>query len=129
MNKKNILLIILFQFCFSQGFSVEPDEVLKNNILENRARNISKELRCLVCQNEDIDNSNADIARDLRLLIRKKLLEGETEKEIISFIHSRYGDYILYKPPIRIDTLLLWFFPFIIFFFFIYFFFRKRDPK
>ena len=56
-------------------------------------------------------------------------LDSETEKEIISFIHSRYGDYILYKPPIRIDTLLLWFFPFIIFFFFIYFFFRKRDPK
>ena len=129
MNKKNILLIILFPFFFSQGFSVEPDEILKNNILENRARNISKELRCLVCQNEDIDNSNADIARDLRLLIRKKLLEGETEKEIISFIHSRYGDYILYKPPIRIDTLLLWFFPFIIFFFFIYFFYKKRDPK
>ena len=59
MNKKNILLIILFPFFFSQGFSVEPDEILKNNILENRARNISKELRCLVCQNEDIDNSNA----------------------------------------------------------------------
>lgn len=129
MNKKNILLIILFQFFFSQGFSVEPDEVLKNNILENRARNISKELRCLVCQNEDIDNSNADIARDLRLIIRKKLLKGETDKEIISFIHSRYGDYILYKPPIRIDTLLLWVSPFIMFFFFIYFFFRKRDTK
>ena len=129
MNKKNILLIILYPFFFSQGLSVKLHKNLKNNILENRARNISKELRCLVCQNEDIDNSNADIARDLRLLIRKKLLEGETEKEIISFIHSRYGDYILYKPPIRIDTLLLWFFPFIIFFFFIYFFFRKRDPK
>ena len=129
MNKKIILILLFFPFFFSQGFSVEPDEVLKNKSLENRARNISKELRCLVCKNEDIDNSNADIARDLRLLIRKKLLEGETNKQIMSFIHSRYGDYVLYKPPLRIDTLLLWVFPFIIFFFFIYFFFRKKEKQ
>ena len=125
MNKKNILLIVIIQFFFSQGFSVEPDEVLKNNILENRARNISKELRCLVCQNEDIENANADIARDLRVLVRKKLMNGEKRKDIISYIHSRYGDYVLFNPPLRIDTVALWMVPFLFFILLIYFFFRK----
>ncbi|MDC3090929.1 cytochrome c-type biogenesis protein CcmH [Rickettsiales bacterium] len=129
MNKKIILLLVLFPFFSNPGYSIEPDEVLKNKSLEDRARKISKELRCLVCQNEDIDNSNADIARDLRLLVRKKLLEGETNEQIISFIHSKYGDYVLYKPPIRIDTLFLWTFPFIMFSFFIYFFFRRKKKK
>ena len=80
-NSRLKLIIYDYIFCFRSFY------ILKNNILENRARNISKELRCLVCQNEDIDNSNADIARDLRLLIRKKLLEGETEKEIVYISH------------------------------------------
>ena len=126
MNKNIILLILFFSFFISTGLSIEPDEVMENKSLEDRARKISKKLRCLVCQNEDIDNSNADIARDLRLLVRNKLLGGETDEQIISFIHSKYGDYVLYKPPLRIDTLLLWTFPFIIFSFFIYFFFNKR---
>lgn len=129
MNKKIILLLVLFPFFSNPVLSIEPDEVLKNKSLEDRARKISKELRCLVCQNEDIDNSNADIARDLRLLVRKKLLEGETNEQIISFIHSKYGDYVLYKPPLRIDTLFLWTFPFLMFSFFIFFFFKRKKKK
>ena len=72
-------------------------------------------------------HSNADIARDLRILVREKLVEGKSDDEIINYVHSKYGDYILYKPPLRIDTLLLWIFPILFFFFFIYLFFKK--PK
>tara|TARA_B100000989_G_scaffold287894_1_gene257976 strand:- start:1336 stop:1731 length:396 start_codon:yes stop_codon:yes gene_type:complete len=106
--------------------AIEPDEILDDQILENRAKYISKELRCLVCQNEDINNSNADIARDLRLLIRDELLDGKTDREIINFIHSRYGDFILYKPPIKLYTIFLWIFPFVLFLSFLFLFFKKK---
>ena len=106
--------------------AIEPDEILDDQILENRAKYISKELRCLVCQNEDINNSNADIARDLRLLIRDELMDGKTDREIINFIHSRYGDFILYKPPIKLYTIFLWIFPFVLFFSFLFLFFKKK---
>tara|TARA_B100000989_G_C19287216_1_gene362814 strand:+ start:234 stop:620 length:387 start_codon:yes stop_codon:yes gene_type:complete len=106
--------------------AIEPDEILDNQILENRAKDISKELRCLVCQNEDINNSNADIARDLRLLIRDELLNGKTNQQIINFIHSKYGDFILYKPPIKFYTVFLWVFPFVFFFSCLFMFFKKK---
>jgi|TARA_B100002052_G_C15614068_1_gene476678 cytochrome c-type biogenesis protein CcmH len=119
------ILIIMFLLC-SQVQAVEPDEILADQKLENVARLIGKELRCLVCQNEDIENSNADMARDLRILVRKMLSEGKTKDEIISYIHSRYGDFVLFKPPIRYDTSLLWLLPIIFFILLSYTFFRKK---
>ena len=119
------ILIIMF-LLYSQVQSVEPDEILADQELENVARLIGKELRCLVCQNEDIENSNADMARDLRILVRKMLSEGKTKDEIISYIHSRYGDFVLFKPPIRYDTSLLWLLPIIFFILLSYTFFRKK---
>ena len=121
-----LAFIYIILFIFSDLYAVEPDEMLDDPILENIARDIGKKIRCLVCQNEDIENSNADIAKDLRVLIRKKISEGKEKKEIISYIHSRYGDFVLYTPPIRSDTIWLWFFPigFLILLSFI--FFRKK---
>ena len=119
------ILIVMF-LLYSQVQSVEPDEILADQKLENVARLIGKELRCLVCQNEDIENSNADMARDLRILVRKMLSEGKTKDEIISYIHSRYGDFVLFKPPIRYDTSLLWLLPIIFFILLSYTFFRKK---
>ena len=119
------ILIIMFLLC-SQVQAVEPDEILADQKLENVARLIGKELRCLVCQNEDIENSNADMARDLRILVRKMLSEGKTKDEIISYIHSRYGDFVLFNPPVRYDTLLLWLLPIIFFILLSYTFFRKK---
>jgi cytochrome c-type biogenesis protein CcmH len=121
---KKILIVILF--LYSQVQSVEPDEKLADQKLENVARLIGKELRCLVCQNEDIENSNADMARDLRILVRKMLLEGKTKDEIISYIHSRYGDFVLFNPPVRYDTFLLWLLPIIFLILLSYIFFRKK---
>ena len=121
---KTILIIILL--LYTQVQSVEPDEILANQELENVARIIGKELRCLVCQNEDIENSNADIARDLRKLVRKMLLEGKTKDEIISYIHSRYGDFVLFNPPVRFDTSFLWILPVFFLMLLCYTFFRKK---
>ena len=119
---KFLITIFLF-FLVKESISVEPDEILENKELEKVAREIGKSLRCLVCQNEDIENSNADIAKDLRLLVRKKLSEGESKTEIISFVHSRYGDFVLFSPPLRYDTLGLWILPLLFFLFLSYLFF------
>ncbi len=91
--------------------AVRPDEILTDPALEARARNISKELRCLVCQNESIDESHADLARDLRLLVRQRLLAGDTDRQVIAYVHERYGDFVLLRPPVRGTTLVLWFGP------------------
>lgn len=94
------------------ALAVNPDEMLANPQLEARAREISKELRCLVCQNESIDDSNADLAKDLRVLVRKRLVAGDTNRQVIDFIVSRYGEFVLLKPRFEMRTLLLWAFPF-----------------
>ena len=120
-------ILIVFLFLYSQVQSVEPDEILADQKLENVAKLIGKELRCLVCQNEDIENSNADIARDLRILVRKMLSEGKTKDEIMSYVHSRYGDFVLFNPPVRFDTSLLWLFPIIVLIVLCYTFFRKKN--
>lgn len=88
-----------------------PDEVLEDPVLEERARAISKELRCLVCQNQSIDDSDADLARDLRLLVRERLLAGDSDDEIIAFATERYGDFVLLRPPVKPSTWLLWYGP------------------
>jgi len=123
---KVCLIFLFIFFSFNLALTVEPDEILKDKKLENMAREIGKNLRCLVCQNEDIENSNADIAKDLRILVRKKLLEGESKENIISFIHKKYGDFVLFSPPFRWDTASLWTFPVIFFFFLFYILFKRR---
>jgi cytochrome c-type biogenesis protein CcmH len=87
---------------------VQPDEVMKDPALEARARSLSGELRCMVCQNQSIDDSDAPLARDIRLLIRQRIGEGETNDAVRTYLVSRYGDFILLKPPFKPETLLLW---------------------
>jgi cytochrome c-type biogenesis protein CcmH len=90
------------------AFAVQPDEVMSDPALEARARALSAELRCLVCQNQSIDDSDASLARDIRLLIRERIAKGESNDAVRAFLVSRYGDFILLKPPFEPETLLLW---------------------
>ena len=108
-----IITICLTQLISNFSFTVEPDEILKNPKYELRARNISKNIRCMVCQNQSIDESNAPLAKDLRILIRDKIKEGNKDEEIYKFLTDRYGDFILLKPPIKLSTLALWMLPFV----------------
>ena len=100
-------------FCSYQysAYSVQPDEVLQNEKLENRARKLSLELRCLVCQNQSIDDSNAPLAKDLRVLVRERLKAGDTDKQVIDYIVARYGEFVLLRPRFGGHTLLLWLSP------------------
>lgn len=103
--------VVLLVFMILQPLSaqaVEPDEMLADPVLEERARVISKDLRCVVCQNQDIDSSNAGVARDLRLLVRERLLEGDSNNQVMAYIQARYGDYVLLKPPFKPSTYALW---------------------
>jgi len=116
--KKIIFLFLIigtFQLFHNISNSVEPDEILKNQKQELRARNISKNIRCMVCQNQSIDESNAPLAKDLRILIRKKIKEGSNDKEVYKFLTDRYGDFILMKPSFALQTLALWLLPFLFF--------------
>lgn len=110
---RSLLLIVMLGL---PGFAnaVEPDEMLSDPNLEARAREISRELRCVVCQNQDIDSSNAGVARDLRLLVRERLVAGDSDAEVIAFIRARYGDFVLLKPPFQPQTYALWFAPFVL---------------
>ena len=93
------------------ALAVQPDEVMKDPALEARARALSAELRCLVCQNQSIDDSDAPLARDIRLLIRERIGQGESNDAVRAYLVSRYGDFILLKPPFKPETLLLWLSP------------------
>jgi cytochrome c-type biogenesis protein CcmH len=95
--------------------ATSPDEVLEDPALEARARNLAKELRCLVCQNQSIDDSDAGLARDLRQIVRERLLAGDTDTEIIDYVTARYGDFVLLRPPVKLSTLILWYGPPVIF--------------
>lgn len=90
------------------GFAVEPDEILDDPVLEERARGLSKDLRCLVCRNENIDDSNATLAKDLRVLVRERLVAGDSDEEAKAYIVDRYGEYVLLNPTKTGSTLLLW---------------------
>ncbi len=90
------------------ALAVQPDEMLDDPVLEDRARALSAELRCLVCRNESIDDSNAELARELRLLVRERLVAGDSDAEVIEFLVSRYGEYVLLRPPASGSTLVLW---------------------
>lgn len=108
-------MLFLFLMLNSQtSFAVLPDEVLKDTALETRARDISKDLRCLVCQNESIDDSSAPLAKDLRVLVRERLTLGDSDTQIFDYVVSRYGNYVLLKPPFKADTFLLWAAPFLL---------------
>ena len=116
MKSKTFIIIIFFcliQFFSNNSYTVEPDDVLKNKKQEIRARNISKNIRCMVCQNQSIDESSAPLAKDLRILIREKIKDGKNNEEIYKFLTDRYGDFILLKPPFKSSTLALWLLPFI----------------
>jgi cytochrome c-type biogenesis protein CcmH len=92
--------------------AVQPDEILPNPALEARARNLSKDLRCMVCQNQSIDDSDAPLARDLRILVRERLVAGDSDAEVLNFLTARSGDFVLLKPRLTAHTALLWLAPF-----------------
>ena len=95
------------------AFAVEPDEMLKNPALEARARALSQTLRCMVCQNESIDESNAPLARDLRILVRERIRAGDSDAAVHDFLVARYGEFILLEPRFGMRTILLWAAPFL----------------
>ena len=123
------ILVTLFICWVGLASAVEPDEVMSNNRLEERARMISQGLRCLQCRNESIDESNAAIAKDLRILVRERLAEGDSNKEVMNFIISRYGEYVSLQPNIQGINLILWLFGPILFLigFFTLFLFKKKS--
>ena len=134
MIKKIIIIFLsvcLIQLYTNNSFTVEPDEILENKKQELRAGNISKNIRCMVCQNQSIDDSNAPLAKDLRVLIRNKIKDGKKDEEIYKFLTDRYGDFILLKPSFKLNTLLLWLLPFIFVLIGVYiiFFHNKKSNK
>ena len=134
MIKKTFIIflsICLIQFFSSNSYAVEPNEVLENQKQEFRARNISKNIRCMICQNQSIDESSAPLAKDLRILIRNKIKDGKKDKEIYKFLTDRYGDFILLKPSFKLNTLALWLLPFlfVLIGIFIVFFHNKKSKK
>lgn len=114
MTRLISLIVVCFTaagFWFGEAAAVNPDEMLDDPVLEQRARDLSQKLRCLVCQNQSIDDSDADLARDLRIIVRQRLLAGDSDEEAIQYIVDRYGDYVLLEPPVKGINYLLWFAP------------------
>jgi cytochrome c-type biogenesis protein CcmH len=93
------------------AFAVQPDEIMADPAKESRARDLSRELRCMVCQNQSIDDSEAPLARDLRLLVRERIAAGDSDTQVMDFLVARYGEFVLLKPPLKSHTLLLWLLP------------------
>ena len=109
------LVLLAAALCLSgAAYAVEPAEMLKDPALEARARDVSKELRCVVCQNETIDESHAEIAHDMRMLVRERITAGDSNQQIIDYMVSRYGDYVRLSPRFMTSTLILWIGPFVI---------------
>lgn len=96
------------------ALAADPSEMLKDPVLEKKAEALGKELRCLVCQNESIEDSNADLARDLRIIVREHIAKGESPDQVKQYVVDRYGDYVLLNPPFKASTLVLWLGPFIL---------------
>ena len=134
MIKKTFIILLsicLIQFFSSNSYTLEPNEILENKKQEFRARNISKNIRCMVCQNQSIDESNSPLAKDLRILIRNKIKDGKKDEEIYKFLTDRYGEFILLKPLFKLNTLALWLLPFlfVLIGIFIVFFHNKKSKK
>ncbi len=126
-----LALLCLLAVPVGTAVAVQPNEVLKDAALEARARTLSKDIRCLVCQNQSIDDSNADLARDLRVLVRERLTQGDSDDQVLDYLVKRYGDYVLLKPPVKSSTYVLWFGPLVILILGIvglFFFLRGRRP-
>jgi cytochrome c-type biogenesis protein CcmH len=126
---RRLLLVLLLCVLSVPASAVQPDEILKDPALEARAREVGKDLRCLVCQNQSIDDSDADLARDLRVLVRERIVAGDSNREVIDYVVSRYSDFVLLNPPFKLKTYALWFGPAIIIafgLFAIFVFFRRR---
>jgi cytochrome c-type biogenesis protein CcmH len=111
MRLLRFLALVALALASAPAQAVQPDEVMKDPALEARARALSEELRCLVCQNQSIDDSDAPLARDIRILIRSRIETGESNDAVRAYLVSRYGDFILLKPPFKPETLLLWLSP------------------
>src|SRR5512143_1615776 len=109
MFRRGWLALLLAISISSNVFAVQPDEMLKDPKLEVRARDLSRELRCMVCQNQSIDDSEAPLARDLRLLVRERIAAGDSDAQVIDFLVARYGEFVLLKPRLNSHTWLLWF--------------------
>jgi cytochrome c-type biogenesis protein CcmH len=111
MRRLAAIALLLTAIGTSSSLAVQPDEMLKDPALEARARELSRELRCMVCQNQSIDESDAPLARDLRLLVRERLTKGDTNKQVLDFLVVRYGEFVLLKPPLDGKTIVLWALP------------------
>jgi cytochrome c-type biogenesis protein CcmH len=111
MRRLVAIALLLAAMASSSSLAVQPDEMLKDPALEARARELSRELRCMVCQNQSIDESDAPLARDLRLLVRERLTKGDTDKQVLDFLVVRYGEFVLLKPPLDSRTIILWALP------------------
>lgn len=109
--KRWLLLVVVLLAALPARAAIGPDEILPDKALEARAREITKQLRCLVCQNQSIDDSNAPLARDLRLLVRERLKAGASDAATLAYVVARYGDFVLLRPPVKATTWLLWFGP------------------
>ena len=109
-----MIITIFLLFLFSNQLSAFAKSLNNDIDVNNRIREISQNVRCLVCQNQSIDESNSELAKDLKILIKEKLILGDSEEEIYGFLKERYGDYILLKPPLNLNTVILWFLPFIV---------------
>ncbi|MCJ8148162.1 cytochrome c-type biogenesis protein [Shinella sedimenti] len=112
---RRLLMAVALLLAAFPAFAVNPDEVLSDPALEARARALSAQLRCMVCQNQSIDDSNAELARDLRLLVRERLTDGDSDEAVIDYVVSRYGEFVLLNPRLRGETLLLWGAPIVLF--------------
>ncbi|HEY7229448.1 MAG TPA: cytochrome c-type biogenesis protein [Pseudolabrys sp.] len=111
MHRLAVMGLIFLTLASGVAIAVQPDEMLKDPVLEARARDLSRELRCMVCQNQSIDDSEAPLARDLRLLVRERLTKGDTNQQVLDFLVARYGEFVLLKPPLEGRTLVLWILP------------------
>jgi len=121
----SLISLIATNICYA----VEPEEFLKDQKQELRARDISKNVRCLVCQNQSIDESSAPLAKDLRIIIRNKIKKGQTDEEIYKFLTDRYGDFILLNPPFKASTIILWILPLLLFIFCIFIIYRHNKKS
>jgi len=108
MRRLALIAVLLASLAPGAALAVRPDEMLKDPALEARARHLSEQLRCMVCQNQSIDDSEAPLAHDLRVLVRQRLEAGDSDRQVIDYLVARYGDFVLLKPPFKLDTLLLW---------------------
>lgn len=106
--RRLLLALALFALLVAPARAIDPSEILKDPALEARARAIGQELRCVVCQNQSIDDSSAEVARDMRRAVRERLVAGDSDAQVFDFMVARYGDYVLLKPPFKTGTLLLW---------------------